>query len=325
MRLDRHKNANHNMLITPMILVVLGLVLWLFFQVFFSGGWEGKSRFTVVFITSPVIVVSFNPADNSLTSVSIPSDTYVDATHGYGQYRLGKIYDVGNLDHRGGEVLKSTVRELLGIPIDGYIDLNQQSLTNSQSLSGVDFVVNRDQLLGWQNLFNLFSKKTKTDLRMSDIWQFYSKTGAVKAGKITFVNLINASVLISKQLPDGTNILVADQLRMDGLLRDLFHEDNIASENLKMVVLNSTDTAGLGDKIARIINNMGIQVVNVSNYAVPVQDCRLYLNKSMINSLTVVKLKRIFGCSVVDKELPDVRADIAFVVGKKYSLELQTK
>ncbi len=318
----RQKKTEKRFFLFPLLLIVLVGILWLISRLIFTGTWEGKSRLTVIFITQPVIVASFNPADQSLTAISLPSDTYVEASHGYGQYRLGKVYDVGNLDQRGGEVLKSTVRELLGIPIDGYIDLQKLNFGKTDNLTSSEFISRRQQILGWLTFLGALEKKSKTDLKAGDLWRFYASVQAVKAGKITFVNLAKAQVLVPQTLPDGTNILAADQVRLDGLLTDLFREDNIASENFKIAVLNSTNTSGLGDRAARIINNMGIQVVSVGNFQPQLESCQLNFSKNLEKSLTALKLKRVFGCEIKKQPFPEVRADITLIVGKKYSQEL---
>jgi len=322
MKRSKNLKSQNNLLILPIILVVLGFLVWLVIRVLFSSTWDGKSRFTVIFSTRPVMVVSYNPSDQSIAVVSIPEDTYVDATHGYGRYRLGKVYDVGNLDKKGPQVLKSTVRELLGVPIDGYIDVKNLELSGSENLNTAEFIAKRKIILG---LTNFWRFNDKTDLSLSDLWQFYSHVFSVKAGKISFVNLKNANVLESQTLPDGTNILVAQTQALDGLLRDLFHEDALAGENLKLAVLNSTDVSGLGDKMARILGNMGLQVVNVANFS-PVWDkCLLFVDKKLVNLLTIVKLKREFNCLVKTTNMPDVRADISLVVGNNYAKELISK
>lgn len=322
MKKNKASKSKKHILVLPIILVILGILFWFVIKLFFSSAWDGKSRFTIIFSTKPVIVVSYNPTDESLAAVSVPQETYVEATHGYGRYRLGKVYEVGNLDGKGTQVLKSTVRELLGVPIDGIIDMKNVDFGQTENLNSRDFIAKRKIILGWSTFFRI---KGKTDLSLSDLWQFYSHVWSVKAGKISFVNLKTADVLVSQTLPDQTQILAADTLRLDGLLRDLFHEDALAFENLKLAVLNSTDVSGLGEKMARILGNMGLQVVNVANFNKSLDNCLLYLDKKLINLLTVIKLKHVFNCEVKTTVLSDVRADIALVVGNNYARELTNK
>ncbi|MCL5675724.1 MAG: LCP family protein [Patescibacteria group bacterium] len=318
-----HKNkVNFLFLIFLTILIV-------FSGFFFFGlnylGWNTKTRFTVVFTSRPVLVVSFNPFDNSLTGLSIPSDTYVQTTHGYGSYRLGKVFDVGNLDKRGGEVLKSTVRELLGVPVDGYIDLQGRGFVGNERLTKDEFLLNRSKILGWQNFFRIIAKEEKTDINIINLEKFYSRTANTNAGKITFVNLLNSGVLADKTLPDQSQIKTVDNLRLDGLTADLFREDAIIVENLKLAVLNSTAVSGLGEKAARIISNMGVMVISVGNYDRTLNNCRIYTDKKNAGSLTVLKLQKIFGCGVLYPNLPGDRADAALVIGENYARELSVK
>lgn len=322
MKKSKNQKSKKHFFLLPIIFVLLGILLWFIVKLFFSSSWDGKSRFTIIFSTKPVIVVSYNPTDESLAAVSVPWETYVEATHGYGRYRLGKVYEVGNLDGNGPEVLKSTVRELLGVPIEGYIDMKSVNFGDTENLTASEFIAKRKIILGWSNFFRI---QGKTDLSVSDLWQFYTHVFGVKAGKISFVNLKTANVLVEQTLPDQTQILAADTLRLDGLLRDLFHEDALALENLKLAVLNSTDVSGLGEKMARILGNMGLQVVKVTNFKNVSDNCLLYIDKKSINLLTVIKLKHVFNCEVKTTVLSDVRADIALVVGTNYARELTAK
>lgn len=323
-RQKKIRNRKKNIVLLTILTLLIFLSGFFFFGLNFFG-WHGQTRFTVVFTTRPVMVVSYNPGDSSLTAVSIPSDTYVPTTHGYGLYRLGKVYEVGNLDKKGGEVLKSTVRELLGIPVDGYIVLSQNRFDNSDRLSKQDFLKNRGRILGWQNFFRLIAGKGKTDINFFDLEKFYSRVWQINAGKITFVNLYSVGVLNQKTLPDQSQILAVDNFKLDGVTADLFREDALAGENIKVAVFNSTSFSGLGEKAARIITNMGIQVISVANFGQTLENCLIYTDKNHLQSLTVLKLKKIFGCSIVNPNLSGVRADAALIVGQKYEKELNNK
>lgn len=292
--------------ILPLIILVI-VAIFSFLLLKFSpfGSWEGKTRFTVAVAGNSVLVVSYNPFDNSLSEVLLPQDMYVETTFGYGNYRLGKVFEVGELDKRGGELLKTTVSETLGVSLDGFVKLNNQDLPWEKTEK--NFFLN---LL-------ISSPRVKTDLSVLDLGRFALKAFFVKSPKITFLNLQRAGVLETEILPDGNKVLTVNS-QLDRVLKDLFREDSLILEKLELTVFNSTKIVGLAEKASRLLGSMGLLVVTTANYVKPLSSCEIYTTPSLVKTLTVKKLARVFACTVKNEVFGESRSDISLVLGEKY-------
>ncbi len=99
-----------------------------------SGGtsaptWSGTDRLNVAvlgldtrdggdtFNTDTIVVMSVDPVTKTAAMLSVPRDTLVDIP-GVGRNKVNAAYQIGG--ERGGEVARSTLERLLGIPIHAY-------------------------------------------------------------------------------------------------------------------------------------------------------------------------------------------------------------
>lgn len=302
----RHSGGNPGggilrLLLLLLLGVVIGFVVW----GFHSSRVSRFDRFNVVVSASNTFVISLNPKSATANLVRLPDDLYVPSVaHGYGQYTIAKVYDVGQLDKRGGKVLSDTVSDYLGIPIDGYVRLPKSATGEIHSVvSAVMFALQARQ----------------TDLSFFDRIMFawslarmrYDKTDVVDLGK-------SASPLL---LADGSTGVTLDKDVVDSLLADEFSEDKIRTEDLRIQVVNSTPYAGLGSRGARILTNTGMKVVSVDSTDLPVDKCQLRMEAKLKNTMTVKRIESVFTCeegSPIDR----AKGDIVVVLGMHYLNEL---
>lgn len=257
-------------------------------------------RFNLAVVTPNYIrLVSLETDGQSATVITFPADIYVpDVAHGYGSYLLGKVYDVGQLDKRGGEVLMKTVRELVGAPVDGYVVLPQASDNFLQP----DFILESPSNLALMDRARFawgFSQVRQDRKRQRD------------TGDITEKLL----------LPDGTEGQIVEPDRMDAFLGDSFVEDKIQDEDLRVHIVNTTPYPGLGNKAGRIVEALGGSVVAVDSIEETVNQCQLTSRPEVARSATVKRLTSIFNCQVAAGE-QDSRADLKLVLGTAYVAEL---
>lgn len=92
--------------------------------------WNGSSRFSLIYSDNVTIQVkNFIPQDKKIVILEIPGEIYTTVPFGYGDYQIKNIYKLGELDDRGGPLLKSSLQALMGIPIDGYVVGNKSDLS----------------------------------------------------------------------------------------------------------------------------------------------------------------------------------------------------
>jgi hypothetical protein len=228
-------------------------------------------------ILNPLIFYSINTDDKTAVKISLPDDISVQTAYGYGLYKLKAVYSLGELDKRGGKVLMATITDLLGVPVDGFIN-------------------NLEINTGKETSFNYYDLFTV-------IKNFYE----LRPDKIKSLDLNH--YLTELVLESGESVKMVDQQKFDFLSAGLFGENRLQAENLKIEVLNAGTVLGLGNKAARILANMGLAVVSVANTEYPVGECEV---KAVKASLTASRIAQIFGCKLMGKEAG--RADLSLIL-----------
>lgn len=297
-------------------LLLVGFLGWKIFRAVSGAVWDGSSRVNLVLITDPIGVVSFDPQEKTLTLVLIPSQTYVEVPHGFSFYRFGAVYDLGELDKRGGTLLMETAQEFLGAPMGGYIKV--------QSTKDEDIKNTVRQTLGMASVVPVLrgNPAVKTNLTAYDLFRLWWSTRQVRSDKIKALNLDDLGVLENIGLPDGTAIKQADPTALDGKVGKFFAEDKILEENLKIEVLNSTQQVGIGNRVARLIQNMGGEVVNVGSIEAEISQCQIKFNSKVSNDFTLTRLARIFNCQKSETKDRENRSDLTVILGREYAEKL---
>lgn len=114
--------------------------------------------------------------------------------------------------------------------------------------------------------------------------------------------------------------LSTDQKTVDKLLLGYLADPSVQQENISVAIINATGVSGIGNRVARVIANIGGNVVSVSTGDVDQSSSALLYNGKL--SYTARKLSRLFRVS--PGELANrnalgndaAGADIVIVVGK---------
>lgn len=287
----RKKPSNRGLLLVPILLVLALGIGWKIY-----GEWQRSKlgegqRYNIVVSSEKdelVKLVSLDKFDKTITTIEFPKDLYVETAFEYGKYSLDKVWAVGELDKRGGAVLAATVEDLTGVPVDGYIRVRE-------------FGEARD-----------VREIVKTDLSVFDLARVAWEGIKIRADKIKTIDLGNLGAIDDLLLADGSKVKSVDTLRLDYFLQGEFLERNLREENLKAEVLNAKGKAGLGTLAARMLETVGIDVVNVGNSDLAINRCEVLAAKKDERSLTVKRIAKIFGCTISPKE--EGRADITLLL-----------
>lgn len=296
------KNTDKKVKLALIVLsLVTGLILlsWLFkFGQYFFGQtkWNGDSNINIVLKSQSISLLSYNPKDEKITFIDIPDKTYLDVSEGFGSWQIGSVYPLG-----GGELLQKSLSSFFGVPIQGFLESdNFDSLTDKNPLS----------------LLRVLST-LKTNLTPYEILRLKLGMSAVRFDKIKRINLEEAGLLDKDKLPDGTDILTSDNVKLDSL-SNFFADPALKKERKTIAVFNSTSVPGLAQKAARLISNMGGEVIIVSNSGTELQKSAVLGEKSK----TLDYLKQIFTSNgTIDPKLEDLvssRAAINLFLGEDY-------
>ena len=174
------------------------------------------------------------------------------------------------------------INKFLGIPTEGFVvtTLNIKEGKISDLMQG----------------FFLNYGKLETDLTIIDMVRLY-----LFAKTIPNHNILEKSISAS-----------LSSTQLDKIVGQLFKDGLIEKENAVIEVVNTTDTAGLGARLARVISNMGGNVVIVKSSERLIRESVIsYFGKK---TYTVKKLEKILGYK---SNLMDTKtiADIVIMIG----------
>ena len=252
---------------TKLALSVLGLIIiLLLIAQFFKGfkalnsswqmnvkknyTWSGQFNINLLLHLKNLSLVSYNPTDGKIIIVDIPGETYVEAANGSGKWQVRSLFDLG-----GDKLVKSTMQDFFAQPIDGFLDFSGEFKSKSAE-ELIDFL-RSGPFTGLKILPNI-----KTDLTLFELIRFKLGLSSVRFDKITKINLSN--ILEKDKLADGTEILTSDPNKLDVVLVDLA-DTLIKNEHKNIAIFNATEKAFFAQKWARLITNIGADVIITSN------------------------------------------------------------
>jgi hypothetical protein len=284
------------------ILAILAIVVW----IFFPRPTNPYHRETYVIVSDPMIILSWGKDDNTLTTIALPADLAADGTHGYGTYSLSAFWRLGQIDNKDGTVLAESVSEALGIPIDGYIGAkNGDSITQSVFSLG--------------NSIGFLSGAYRTNIPLSTFVSLSWRLNFSKPDRVnTFDFTQNTSAIAQdNQLPDGSTQYVMDPERVDAELANVFEDDAVRQEPITAAVYNTTAMPSLGNRVGRLLTNLGVSVVTVGNDAPQVNTCTLTGSATALKSKSAGLILAVLGCKPIVGAT--TRADLLLRVGSSYA------
>lgn len=286
------------LLLVVVILIGLGVFAFKFAPLMLAGKFSSQERFNIV-LSSPskISFVSIDSNGGKATIVNFPSDLYItNVAHGYGQYPIGKVYEVGQLDLRGGEVLSDTVAIYLGVPVDGYLRLADFSTTDLKA--------------NFMNIPNLLN--AKSDVNLWDRLLMAKALTGLRFDRVKVVDLSPKSEPLL--LADGSSAKVIISEDLDKLVDGIFVEEDVLKEDLRVQVVNTTEISGLGNSFARLVSGLGATVIDVTSEDGNLDLCRIEASKKLIKSKTVKRIAEISKCEI--RENADMgRADVTVFLG----------
>lgn len=291
-----------------------------------KSSWDGKTAINLVYASIPdgktaVYFLNYQPGSKKITVLHLSDEIYTDLPKNYGSWKIGSIYQLGEEDRKsqGPLLLKLSVAKLIGLPIDGVI------ITTSDAKP--------EQLISqWHsnplNILSFFGKM-KTDLSFIDASKIFLEASNVRPDKITSLDLARSSITESYLLPDSSRVLGIDAVKMDVFIRNNLQDDLIQNAEATVAVFNATNHSGLGSEVARIITNLGANVVIISNtdQLQEISSVTSNSNTPQLNkeNLTYKRLAQIFAsaciknpCYSYDPKITGSRAQVNVVIGEDY-------
>lgn len=285
--------------------------------------WDGSSTINLVIKSKSLSVVSYNPVNNNLVIAKIPDDTYLNVPQGFGRWPARSVYALGQGENPpvGAKLLKNTISNTFGIPIDGFIGAG--GLSDQSDFADMAANLKQNPLA----LFSLVGQST-TDLNLWEELRFFWGIRGVRFDRLTTIDLGKSSITESVLLPDSSRALAFDSVKLDKFIQDKFSETKLINEGLSVAILNSTNHPGLAEKAARVITNMGGRVILTNNSTENLPQTVITGQRSF----TYTRLAQIFAPHCLTSSIwpfakssgcglnkTDPRADIVIILGEDYS------
>jgi len=182
-----------------------------------------------------------------------------------------------------GDIKSLNINRFLEIPIDGEV----KSLLNIKDFKVSDLMFKF--ILNYRNL--------RTNLTILDILRLY-----------LFSKTLPINYIYDKKISTLDNASTLDKI-----IPPLFSDEIIEKENVSIKIVNGTNVTGLGNRLSRVISNIGGNVVIIaSSDSMENLSTISYFGKK---TYTVEKISKILGFKLnkLDKK---AIADIVIVIGK---------
>jgi hypothetical protein len=253
-----------------LILPILSVVVFLSALFFVALGyvnrqWDGQSRYTKIYLSSHLVVESFDPKSNQGVKLVFPDELIIESISGRGSWAAGVISKAGT-----SKWAADSVANYLGIAYTG--------------LAG--------HFTWWDDL------------------QWKLKSGSVDW---TEIKVEDTSALEKFTTPDGVQAYKLSR-GWDNKANQWFFDETIESKLLGVVIVNTTDTPGLGASASRVVESMGFKVRDLSTSDEEVTNCVLATTPELKSTLAVKKLQKTFACSWQTSSDQDLK----LVLGDQY-------
>lgn len=334
--MGKRKTKNWQVNITFFFLLLAGVVfISLSFKAFSlikHSVFDGQNRITLVVDSAKggakedILVFSLEPANRSISLLRVPANTNVQVSKNYGTYQLGNVYRLGGLDPSqggGGELLGRTVQDFIGAPIDGWFVSNWEFSLKREDLEsrGMKTLVREGFSIKNALIFlkNSGLADLDTNLTIIDMLRVWHRASSVTIDKIEVSDLRNTRTLKKMYLPGETEVYEIDPRTLDEMTISLFYDARALKERKTVEIINGAGVAGLGSNVARVVNNMGAQVLFVKTSQEKIEHSRVSGGNK--ESYTVRKISKNLGIPIVKREDgdgPPSGIDITIFIGEDY-------
>ncbi|MBU1031377.1 LCP family protein [Patescibacteria group bacterium] len=273
--------------------------------------WNGKFNLNLLVRSKGISLFSYNPKQGKIVIINIPDETFLEVPGGFGSWQLRSIYDLGESEKAvgGNKLLLSALTSFLGMPIDGFLDF---SMYETKSTGEIVDILRANPFSGINLLYQL-----KTDLTPWELIRLKTAIAGVRFDKIKEMDLAELNVLEKKNLPDGQEVYYGDSVKLDSIMADLA-DPILVSEHISIAIFNATAVPGLAQKWARLVTNLGGNVIITANATEQLKKTQIIGERSP----TYERLGQIFASADKIKPLSGdlaSRAQINLILGEDYS------
>lgn len=326
--MSRKRKTNKTFIIsTTLVVLFLVGIAFILIKLVIDSKWDGKSRFSIILDSDPLILFSTQPENSSATFLMIPANTILDVPFGYDNYVAQSIFKLGNLDKKrsGGLLLTKSIENTFGILTDGFIaQKSGEKFVFMKDVSDLSRVKKAYFSLGavLSNFYKIpfMANYISTNISPFDLIKFWVVVRNLRVDQINIIDLSQSQVLRSENLEDNTQVKPVDEDLFDQIYKTDFHDQKIRMQDASIEVVNTSDRDGIATQFGRILEHLGVNVVakNSINLAENRFSCLIEVkNKELFSSIIVSKVAGHFKCT---KKIATENgiADIKIILGEDF-------
>jgi hypothetical protein len=293
----RKKKKKNKLLPFLFVLVLIGAVgfggykAWNWFKRHRQLNWNGKAGYSLAIETKQkdILILSLIPSKKLATVIEVPGNTQIE-TPWFGKYLAEKLSLLSEQE-QSRTVFQRSLSYSLGIPIDS--EKTETSLSKNKQKWSSKLSSYFKPWWGVEEWY-LWRYLRQRDL----VWQEYSLQQWSE----------------KKELPDGREFYDLNKELFLEEIGGVFTDIIVRREELPVSVFNIGQKEDLADQTADIIEQMGIRVVEIGDRDREINEgCLIVSNQENKNSMTVLRLRRVFGCQFLMEET-DSLGEIGFYI-----------
>lgn len=297
--------------------------------------WDGVGQYGVLVMTNhpnqsakSLAFLIVRGKENTATLMPLPDTLLVETLHGYGQYKASSLFGLAELEKLPPTFVKQTLGFQFGVSVQDLIEVRLQRDQQSNPQSSQPMTPSTLQQMFAQSL--LF--RAPSSLSYFDRYRLWKFFGSMRKDQLSIIDVLSSSLVkpVDQTPKDQTQKdkrltnetwYVPDFLKFDALTHSLFADPDLRKEDKAIAVINTTGETRLATRVARALNLMGYDVVNIAQTSNAIAKTRLDLEqKELLSTKTTQTLQTFFSLgtkevSVSQQHALEYRADIVLFLG----------
>lgn len=306
----QHKN---NRVLSTVLIAIVSIIAVVVIVVLVFPGRSSLSRVNFVVASSPVVVWSWDREAHTVTVVSLPANTDIDAVHGYGRYSLDALWRLGSIDPKAGALLSESVSDVLGLSNSFFIGDRSDTLPPAAN----PLLYGR-KLFSLINLWRFLGIQYRTNIPLSLFISFSRELGGLHSDQLSYVDITQKIYRQEVDLPDGSKQYVLSPEQVDAAFAGVFEDDDIRKELLTVALDNTTQIPSLGNRAARLLAAVGVHVVSVGNDEPELHQCTVEGRERVLATKTARVIGEILNCQL-HVAAGDAPTDLVVDIGTQFA------
>ncbi|MBI5150967.1 MAG: LytR C-terminal domain-containing protein [Candidatus Pacebacteria bacterium] len=279
--------------------------------------WNGKSQRTFLIISGDphettkhltIVMVRNELPSRKVVLLQLPDTLALETLYGYGPYKSSSLYGLAALEKLSHSFLVQTLAFQFGIDIHDLIVTPNQSLTFS--------LADLQRLQADTLLF-----RAKSSMAYIDRYQMWRVLSSLRKDQFDVIDLLSSGMAKKGDNVSGEQRYLLDIVKLDPFILQLFAQSDLRKESKTVAIVNTTSEKRLASRVARAFANMGINVVNITQSAFPIETTNLEgEGQESVQSDAADVIKRILlipgnRTTISPQHALEYRADLVLFLG----------